>query len=124
MELPQSISLSKRATDRFRLIKTRTGVPHNVLARIALSLAIDSEESVDHAPKEDSAGQTLDRDLLFGELVSIYEVIVREYACDREITMPVPLMISSLIEIGSTRMGHVRSLEQLCQLNQDTSTQP
>ena len=116
IELPLSVSLSKRATHRFRAIKTKTGVTNNVLARIAISLAIESGEDVSKAPKEDSLGQTLDRDLLFGELAPVYEVIVREYMLENEIELTPAVTISSLIEIGAHKMGHVRSLEQLCNL--------
>ena len=117
MKLPMSVTLSKRATHHFRTIKIKTGVTNNVLARIAISLAIESGEDVEKAPREDAAGQTLDRDLLFGELVYVYETVIREYMCEHEVSIPSNLAIASLIEIGAHKMGHVRSLDQLINLS-------
>lgn len=116
IELPPSITLSKRVTDQFRTIKTKTGITHNVLARIAISLAIESQQDVANAHKEDSLGQTLDKELLFGDLTSVYEAVIREYILGRDIELSVANTIASLVEIGAHKMAHVRSLEQFAEL--------
>ena len=114
--LPPSITLSKRVTDQFRTIKTRTGITNNVLARMAISLAIESQEDVANAHKEDSLGQTLDKELLFGDLSPVYEAVIREYMLERNIELSAANTIASLVEIGAHKMAHVRSLEQFAEL--------
>ena len=116
-ELPLSVTLSKRVTDRFRMIKSKTGVPNNVLSRIAISLAIESGDNVANANKEDSAGQTLDRDLLFGDLALVYEVAIREYMLDNDADLSPANAIACLIEIGAHKMAHIKSLEQFAELS-------
>ena len=116
IELPAKVTFSKRVTDQFRTIKTRTGVTANVLARIAIALAIASGEHVDNAHKEDSAGLSLDKDLLFGELATAYEVAVREYMLDNKIEISPANTIAALIEIGAHKMAHIRNLEQFAEL--------
>lgn len=116
MYLPASVTLSKRVTDHFRTVKKHTGVNNNVLARIAMSLALESGEDISRVPKPDGSGQTLDRDLLFGDLVEAYEVFIREYLAEMELDVTPGHAITSLVEIGAHKMGHVRSLEQLTKL--------
>lgn len=115
-ELPASVTLSKRVTDQFRVIKTKTGVTNNVLARIAISLAIESGESIKNAHREDAAGQTLDKDLLFGDLRLEYEVAIREYLKEDDSALSPANAIASLVEIGAHKMAHVRSLEEFVEL--------
>ncbi len=120
MYLPTSVTLSKRVSDQFQTIKNHTGVPNNVLARFAIGLALESEGRVDLLSVSDNSGKTLDRDLLFGGLIEIYEVMIREYMIRNEINMPLGPAIASLVEIGAHRMGHVRSLCALAALAENT----
>lgn len=113
MYLPQSVTLSETVTNKFRTIKSHTGIPNNVLARIAISLALESGEDPNKAARGDGKGQTLDRDLLFGDLTEIYEALFRQFIEDQE---NLGGAISTLIEIGAHKMGHVRSLRDITQL--------
>lgn len=113
MYLPQSVTLSETVTNKFRTIKSHTGIPNNVLARIALSLALESGEDPQQANRGDGKGQTLDRDLLFGDLTEIYEALLRQFVENQD---NLGSTISTLIECGAHKMGHVRSLRDLTQL--------
>ena len=84
MDVPANISISKKVRDSFQTIKNRTGVPNNVLSRMAIMLAINSGASIDTVVKEDSGGQTLSRDLLFGEFLETYAAIIRQYIEQQE----------------------------------------
>ena len=119
MYLPASVALSKRTTDLFRTIKSNTGVPNNVLARFAICLALEDEENIANASQNDSLGQVLDRDLLFGAQVELYELMIREYIVNQNINSPLSSAISSLVEIGAHKMGHVRSLNALVSLSRN-----
>ena len=116
MDIPTTIAISKRVRDQFQTIKNRTGVPNNVLSRIALTLAIESGETLQAMAREDAGGQTLPRDLMFGDLIDVYDVLIRQYMHDKSIEAPMGLVIGGLIEIGAHKMGHCRSLEDICAL--------
>lgn len=116
MEIPTSISISKKVRDSFQTIKNRTGVTNNVLSRIAITLAMDSGVGLDAVVKDDAGGQTLSRDLMFGDLLEGFDVLLRQYMHDNEVEMQVGPAISSLVEIGAHKMSHCRSLNDLCDL--------
>jgi DNA sulfur modification protein DndE len=116
MEIPATISISKKVRDTFQTIKNRTGVPNNVLSRIALMLALESEASIKDVAKEDSGGQTLSRDLLFGDLLETFEIVIRQYRSTNSVELSCGQTISSLIEIGTHKMAHCRSLGDLTAL--------
>jgi DNA sulfur modification protein DndE len=121
MEIPTAISISKKVRDSFQTIKNRTGVPNNVLSRIAIMLAINSGIGLDSVVKDDAGGQTLSRDLLFGDLLETFDVLVREYIHQQSVQMPVGQVVSSLIEVGAHKMAHCRSLNDLCALGHGMS---
>lgn len=126
MTLPHSVTLSKRTTDSFRYIKSKTGVNNNALARLALALAIESGDNVLAKPKPDAEGQTFTRDLLFGESADVYDVIVEEYMrglkVDVEHAAPQKAaLLSALIESGAQRLSHIRKMEDFASLLPATS---
>ena len=116
MDIPGSISISKRVRDQFQTIKNKTGLTNNVLSRIALMLAIESGASVKMGGREDAGGQTLSRDLMFGEFADLYDVVIRQYLHEKRVELPVGEAIGGLIEIGAHKMAHCRSLEDVCAL--------
>ena len=122
MHLPNRVALSKKSTYRLQTIKQYTAVTVNITSRIAIMLAMNSNVNISNMLVEDSGGQILNKDVLFGDHIDAYEVMIRQYIHDNKIDIPVSLVISSLIEIGVHKMGHVRSLEQLCNLNIDITT--
>ena len=121
MSLPQSITLSKSTTDSFRTIKSRTGINNNALARIALALAIESDDNVLDMPRPDADGQVLSRELMFGENVSIYSVIIDQYIEGLSGDVEKATVIAALLESGAHRMKHIRSLAQICALSNEPS---
>ena len=121
MSLPLSITISKKTTDSFRYIKSRTGINNNALARMALSLAIESGDNVLAKPKPDADGQTFPRDLLFGENAEVYDVIIDEYIREIEFQnepsdFPKANLISALIESGAQRLSHIRHLKDFASI--------
>jgi len=117
MFLPNRIKLSKKSTNKLQLIKNQTGVTPNISSRIAIMLAINSNDDIAVAGVEAADGQELNKDILFGDYIDIYEILIRQYMHDHELDIPVSKLIASLIELGVHKMGHVRSLEQLCTLS-------
>lgn len=114
--LPRSVTISKAATDKFRMMKGVTGVTPNILARMALMLAVEDGTSLRNASVADSDGQVLSKDVLFGEHADAYEALVMQYVAEAEIDLPMQEVIVSLIEAGVHKMGHVKSLTDLLTL--------
>ena len=119
MKIPNRVTLTKTSTNKLQTIKNRTGITPNISSRIAIMLAINSNDdlSVAGAGTGDAKGQILDKDTLFGDHIDVYEIIIRQYINDNEIELPISAVITSLVEVGIHKMGHVRSLEQLCSLS-------
>lgn len=113
MIIPNRIRLSTNVTKKLQYIKTKTGVTPNVLARIALMKALEGEGSIDNASVADSEGQELNRDVLFGEHVQSYNLLLTQYIADRGTGKKPAEIISALIEIGTHKIGHARSVQDL-----------
>ncbi len=112
--LPNRIKLSKTATDKLRSMKGQTGLTPNVLARIAIMLALKDGSSLNNAGVADSDGQELNKSVLFGEYENVYEVMINQYIYVNDIALPIQQTIASLVEMGIHKMGHVKELTALC----------
>jgi len=115
--LPNRIKLSKKATDKFRYLKTQTGLTPNILARIAIMLAIKEGGDLSNAGVGDmEGGQELNDSTLFGEYIAVYDILINQYIYDKKLSLSVSETIVAMVEIGAHKMGHIRQLEQLCDL--------
>lgn len=116
MYFPNRISISKNATNKFQTIKKNTGLTPNILSRVAIMLAINSKADLTPIGKEESAGQELSKDILFGDHIDSYEILIRQYLHDQESNISVGVALSALVEAGVHKMGHIRSLEEFSKL--------
>ncbi|MCX7101856.1 MAG: DndE family protein [Methylobacter sp.] len=115
--IPNRIKLSKKATDKLRYLKTQTGLTPNILSRIAIMLAIKEGSNLSNAGVGDMVGgQELNDTTLFGEYIAVYDVLINQYIHDNNLCLSVGEAIVSMVEIGVHKMGHIRKLEQLCEL--------
>jgi len=114
--LPNRIRLSTNATNKMQYIKTKTGITPNILSRIAIMLAIKEETNLINSGVEDYDGQVLDKSVLFGEHAEIYDVLINQYICDYNIELDIQKTITSLVEVGVHKMGHIKSLGDICNL--------
>ena len=55
--LPNRIKLSTKSTDKFRYLKSKTGLTPNILARIAMMLALKEGSNLSNAGVADNDGQ-------------------------------------------------------------------
>jgi len=117
MSIPNRIKLSKKATDRLRMIRQRTGVTPNVLARVAIMKALETSTEITNAGVNDTDGQELNRDVLFGDLTSSFELLLQFYIEKNNITEPIKEVVVALIEIGVHKIGHVKSLSDIVGLH-------
>ncbi len=114
--LPNRVRLSTKTTNKMQRIKSLTGITPNVLSRIAIMLAIKEGSNLKNSGVEDMDGQTLDKSVLFGDHTEIYDVLINQYIHDNKIDLDIQKIISSLIEVGSHKMGHIKSLIDVCDL--------
>ena len=98
---------------KFQTIKNKTGATPNILARIALMKAIESGSDFKNSKMEDTDGQDLNRDVLFGEYASSYDILLRQYIDENDANEKAADIVSALIEIGAHKMGHIRSIQEL-----------
>jgi len=116
MYFPNRLSISKNAATKFQTIKNHTGLTPNILARIAIMLAINSKAVISPTCLEDGSGKELSKDVLFGDHIDTYEILIRQYLHDMKCDFSVGHAISALVEVGVHKMGHVRSLDELASL--------
>ena len=116
MMLPQRVKLSRKATEKLRYMKSTTGLTPNILGRIAIMLAIREGGDLSNAGVSDSEGQELSKDVLFGEHADVYQVMINQYVHDKSIDMTAQQVISAMIEVGVFKMGHLKSLDDVCSL--------
>ena len=116
MFLPSQIRLSRTSTNRLQNIKNKTGITPNIGCRIAMLLAMNSNDDIKNAGLA-SDGQELNKDILFGKNIEVYEALLKQYIHENEIDMPVAKVIASLVELGVHKMGHIKTIKQLCSLS-------
>ena len=115
--IPNRIKLSKKATDKLRFLKTKTGLTPNILSRIAIMLAIREGGDLSNAGVGNmEGGQELNDTTLFGEHIYLYDILINQYIYDKQLDLSVGETIVAMVEVGVFKMGHIRHLEELCDL--------
>lgn len=114
--LPSRVKISQQSTDKLRYLKSQTGLTPNILARIAMMLAIKDSSGIENAGVSDGEGQEFNKSVLFGEHAEVYDVLINQYIHDQKIDMPIQHAIVSLIEVGVHKMGHLKSVEDIYKL--------
>ena len=112
--LPNRVRLSQNATDKLRYIKSGTGVTPNILARIAIMLAVKDETGLGSAGIKDFDGQELNQSVLFGDHYQTYDVIINQYLHDHKVDLPIAQAIAAMVEVGIHKMGHAKKIDDLC----------
>lgn len=97
-------------------LKSQTGITPNILSRFAIMLAIKDGGDLMNSGVDDYEGQVLDKSVMFGEHVEVYDVLINQYIHDNDIKLDIQKTIVSLVEIGIHKMGHVKSLNDLSKL--------
>lgn len=114
--LPNQVQLSTIATSKMQYIKSKTGLTPNISSRIAIMLAMKESSNLKNAELEDLNGQILNKGILFGEHMDVYDVLINQYIYDNDIELDIKKTIASLIEVGVHKMGHIKSLSDVCKL--------
>lgn len=115
--LPNRIKLSKKASDKLRYLKIKTGLTPNILSRIAIMLAIKEGGDLSNAGVGNmEGGQEINDTTFFGDHIHLYDILINQYIHDKNLNLSINEAIVAMVEIGVHKMGHVKQLEQLCNL--------
>lgn len=107
---PPRIQLSKRTWDRLQYMQTKTRLTPNVLARTAIALALRDTHTATINENKPEQTHIINRDILFGDQVDIYEVLIRQFCAEQKINADIQDTVRSLIDVGLHKMGHIKSL--------------
>lgn len=107
---PARIYLSKKTWDRLQYLQTKTRLTPNVLARIAISLALRDIRTATVNEDKPEETHVINREVLFGEQEKVYEALVRQFCAEQSVQTDIQDIIRSLIDSGLHKMGHVKSL--------------
>lgn len=110
---PTRIQLSKQTWDRLQYLQTKTRLTPNVLARIAIALALrDTQTAIINETKPDQI-HVINRDVLFGDQEKAYEALIRQLCLEQKIDADSQSIIRSLIDSGLHKMGHTKTISDL-----------
>lgn len=113
---PNRLKISTNSTDRLKYFKSKTGITPNILCRFAIVMAIKSSNGIENASVTDLNGQEFNAITLFGDNIDVYELLLKNFMIENAVKTDVNRCVASLIEIGLHKMGHIRSIVDLCLL--------
>lgn len=108
--IPFRIQLSKKTWDRLQYMQTKTRLTPNVLARMAISLALRDTHTAAINENKPEQIHIINRDVLFGDQEKMYEALIQQFCAEQGIDSNIQDILRSLIDSGLHKMGHVKSL--------------
>jgi DNA sulfur modification protein DndE len=112
---PTRIQLSKKTWDRLQYLQTKTQLTPNVMARIAMSLALRDIRTASINENKPEQTHVINRDVLFGDQEREYEALIRQFCSEQGIEADIQDIIRSLIDNGLHKVGHTKNLSDLRQ---------
>lgn len=110
---PTRIQLSKKTWDRLQYMQTKTRLTPNVMARIAISLALRDIRTASINASKPEQTHVINRDVLFGDQEKAYEALIRQFYAEQKINADIQDVVRSLIDNGLHKVGHVRTFSDL-----------
>lgn len=110
---PSRIQLSKTTWDRLQYMQTKTRLTPNILARIAISLALRDIRNAEINESQPEQVHVINRDVLFGDRVAVYEALLRQFCLEQKINSDIQDVVRSLIDNGLHKMGHAKTILDL-----------
>lgn len=92
--LPNQFRISKKATDTLAMMKGRTGITPNILARLAIAHALESN-SLSQDITSTPGDQILHTSTLFGEHAEMYAMLIRQQSEGIDISKAVTQLIDN-----------------------------
>jgi DNA sulfur modification protein DndE len=101
INLPNEITLSRSVTNKFSVIKQRTGITPNLLSRIALMKALESDVELADLKEVVETGQRIPKDIAFGDDLDMYRLALELYANEKGFIGDFKSLVNSLVEHGA-----------------------
>ena len=117
--LPSEIILSKATTNKFALIKQRTGITPNLMGRVALMKSLESYPKLPDLKPMDHQGQRIPKDIFFGDDSDIYELAIELYVNENRFEGDIKELLNMLVEHGAHSIPIVKTLSDLDSLKKE-----
>ena len=111
--LPNEIALSAKATSRFTYIKKKVGITPNIMSRVALLKALESNVAPEFLETPETLMQRIPRDIAFGEYGDIFNFALKKYIDEYSYSGDVKVLISNLIETGMYKIGSIKKPQDI-----------
>ena len=111
--LPNEIVLSSKVSHRFSLIKQKTGITPNIMARVAILKALELNYKPTNLDTAESVSQKIPRDIAFGDYQDVFNFGLKEYIDNHSYSGDVKELITKLIETGSYKFGNIKKFQDL-----------
>jgi len=111
--LPNEIVLSTKVTNKFSLIKQKTGITPNIIARVAILKALELNPKPINLELPESLHQKIPIDVAFGEYQDIFNFGIKEYVENHSYSGDIKELITNLIETGSYKIGNIKKFQDL-----------
>ena len=111
--LPNEIVLSSKVSHRFSLIKQKTGITPNIMARVAILKALELNYKPTNLETAESVSQKIPRDIAFGDYQDVFNFGLKEYIDNHSYSGDVKELITNLIETGSYKLGNIKKFQDL-----------
>ena len=111
--LPNEITLSAKTTHKFSYVKSKVGVTPNIMARVAILKALESNIAPDLLETPESLSQKIPKDIAFGEYADIFNFAIKQYIDVHSYSGDIKTLVSNLIETGAYKIGNIKKPQDL-----------
>lgn len=116
INMPNEITLSRGTTNKFTVIKQRTGVTPNLMGRVALMKALEADIEIFDLKPLGSQGQKISRDIFFGEDMDIYSLAIEYFIKEKGFDGDVKKLVQELVEYGTHLIPTVKNINDFKEL--------
>lgn len=114
--LPNEVILSTKATNKFSYVKSKVGVTPNIMVRVAILKALESDIDPEFLETPESFSQKIPKDIAFGEYTDIFNFAIKQYIDTYSYSGDIKILISNLIETGAYKIGNIKKPQDLSSL--------
>lgn len=111
--LPPEITLSRATTNKFSLIKQRTGITPNLIGRVALMKALESGIKIVDLKTFNQPGQRIPKDIFFGDDSDVYELAIELFVHESGFEGDIKDLLNMLVEHGAHSVSAIKNISDL-----------
>ena len=94
-------------------MKQKIGITPNIMARVSLLKALESDVAPQLLETPESLGQKIPKDIAFGEYTDIFNFAIKQYIDTHSYSGDIKILISNLIETGAYKIGNIKKSQDL-----------